>query len=102
MSDDTTAAGEPVRRLGDRYELGETLGRGGMAEVHEGRDLRLGRRVAVKILRPDLARNRRSRRASAARPSPPPPSTTPTSSPSTTPARTCSASARTRSWSRTS
>ena len=46
-----------VRRLGERYELGEVIGRGGMAEVHEGRDLRLGRRVAVKILRPDLARD---------------------------------------------
>lgn len=43
--------------LGDRYEIGETLGRGGMAEVHEGNDLRLGRRVAVKILRPELARD---------------------------------------------
>jgi len=48
---------EDVRRLGDRYELGEVIGRGGMAEVHEGRDLRLGRRVAIKILRPDLARD---------------------------------------------
>lgn len=45
------------RRLGDRYELGEMLGRGGMAEVLEGQDLRLGRRVAVKILRPDLAQD---------------------------------------------
>lgn len=45
------------RRLGDRYELGEPLGRGGMAEVLEGRDLRLGRRVAIKILRPDLAKD---------------------------------------------
>jgi serine/threonine protein kinase len=44
-----------VRRLGDRYEVGALLGRGGMAEVHEGRDLRLGRRVAIKILKPDLA-----------------------------------------------
>ncbi len=48
---------EQVRRLGERYELGEVIGRGGMAEVHEGQDLRLGRRVAVKILRPDLARD---------------------------------------------
>ena len=46
-----------VRQLGDRYQVGELLGRGGMAEVHEGRDLRLGRRVAVKILKPDLARD---------------------------------------------
>jgi serine/threonine-protein kinase len=43
------------RRLGDRYQLGDTLGRGGMAEVFEGQDLRLNRRVAVKVLRPDLA-----------------------------------------------
>jgi serine/threonine-protein kinase len=45
------------RRLGDRYELAEVVGRGGMAEVFEGRDLRLGRRVAVKLLRTDLARD---------------------------------------------
>ncbi|MEI2642863.1 MAG: protein kinase [Candidatus Nanopelagicales bacterium] len=46
-----------TRRLGDRYELGDTLGRGGMAEVFSGQDLRLNRRVAVKVLRPDLARD---------------------------------------------
>lgn len=45
------------RMLGDRYEIGEVIGRGGMAEVHEARDLRLGRRVAIKILRPDLAKD---------------------------------------------
>ena len=45
------------RRLGDRYQLGDTLGRGGMAEVFEGQDLRLNRKVAVKVLRPDLARD---------------------------------------------
>ncbi len=46
-----------VRMLGDRYEIGEVIGRGGMAEVHEAHDVRLGRRVAIKILRPDLARD---------------------------------------------
>ena len=46
-----------VRRLGERYELGDAIGRGGMAEVFGGKDMRLGRRVAVKILRPDLARD---------------------------------------------
>ncbi|MGN0063760.1 MAG: Stk1 family PASTA domain-containing Ser/Thr kinase [Nocardioides sp.] len=41
--------------IGDRYELGELLGRGGMAEVRSARDLRLGRTVAIKRLRTDLA-----------------------------------------------
>ncbi len=45
------------QQLGGRYEIGELLGRGGMAEVHIGRDSRLGRTVAVKMLRPDLARD---------------------------------------------
>ena len=49
-----TAGDEPIR-LGDRYELGGLLGRGGMADVRFGRDLRLGRTVAVKRLRSDLA-----------------------------------------------
>ncbi|WP_436785804.1 Stk1 family PASTA domain-containing Ser/Thr kinase [Yinghuangia sp. YIM S10712] len=48
---------EEPRRLGDRYELGAVLGRGGMAEVYLGRDIRLGRAVAVKTLRADLARD---------------------------------------------
>ena len=45
------------RLLGDRYQVGEVLGYGGMAEVHRGRDLRLGRDVAIKMLRTDLARD---------------------------------------------
>src|SRR5699024_5254524 len=43
--------------LGGRYEVGELVGRGGMADVHAGHDLRLGRTVAIKILRTDLARD---------------------------------------------
>jgi serine/threonine-protein kinase len=35
--------------LGERYEIGGVLGRGGMAEVHRGRDLRLGREVAFQV-----------------------------------------------------
>ena len=42
-------------RLADRYELGGLLGRGGMAEVRMARDLRLGRTVAIKQLRTELA-----------------------------------------------
>ncbi len=45
------------RVLGNRYEVGDLLGRGGMAEVHIGRDTRLGRVVAIKLLRVDLARD---------------------------------------------
>ena len=45
------------RMLASRYEVGELIGRGGMAEVHIGRDTRLGRTVAIKVLRSDLARD---------------------------------------------
>ena len=41
--------------IGGRYEVGELLGRGGMAEVRKGTDGRLGRTVAIKRLRTDLA-----------------------------------------------
>ncbi|MBD8080002.1 Stk1 family PASTA domain-containing Ser/Thr kinase [Cellulosimicrobium arenosum] len=45
------------RVLSGRYEVGDLIGRGGMAEVHIGHDTRLGRTVAIKILRSDLARD---------------------------------------------
>ncbi|HNV11247.1 MAG TPA: Stk1 family PASTA domain-containing Ser/Thr kinase [Propionibacteriaceae bacterium] len=41
--------------LGGRYHLEAIIGRGGMAEVWRARDSRLGREVAVKRLRVDLA-----------------------------------------------
>ena len=56
MSDGTTT-GEGPSILGGRYELSEMLGHGGMAEVRKAHDLRLDRTVAIKMLRPDLARD---------------------------------------------
>ncbi len=41
--------------LGTRYRLERELGRGGMATVYLAEDLKLERKVAIKVLRPDLA-----------------------------------------------
>jgi tRNA A-37 threonylcarbamoyl transferase component Bud32 len=41
--------------LAERYELMDEIGRGGMATVYLARDLKHGRRVALKVLRPELA-----------------------------------------------
>ncbi|WP_422744713.1 serine/threonine-protein kinase [Mycobacterium sp. WMMD1722] len=45
---------KPPEVLGGRYELRGVLGRGGMAEVRDGWDRRLGRPVAVKLLHPAI------------------------------------------------
>jgi len=59
--------------LGDRYRLGERIAGGGMGSVYRAVDESLGRQVAVKVLRRELAaepayleRFRREARASAA------------------------------------
>src|SRR5689334_388321 len=52
----TTPAGcsgpEPKQLVNNRYELGPVIGRGGMSTVHRAHDLRTGREVAVKVVRP--------------------------------------------------
>lgn len=40
--------------LSDRYRLERELGRGGMAVVYLATDLKHGRQVALKVLRPEL------------------------------------------------
>jgi len=50
---------DPLERLrsalAGRYAVEWEVGRGGMSRVYAARDLRHGRRVAIKVLRPDLA-----------------------------------------------
>jgi serine/threonine protein kinase/Flp pilus assembly protein TadD len=43
--------------LGQRYRLDREIGQGGMATVYQARDLKHGRKVAVKVFRPELARS---------------------------------------------
>ena len=43
--------------IADRYELGEIIGTGGMSDVYAATDVSLGRQVAVKMLKIDLARD---------------------------------------------
>ncbi|HSD30660.1 MAG TPA: hypothetical protein VLB49_02035 [Gemmatimonadales bacterium] len=41
--------------LADRYRLERELGQGGMATVYLAQDLKHDRKVAVKVLKPELA-----------------------------------------------
>ena len=46
-----------ARRIGP-YQLLDVLGEGGIGQVYAGRDTVLGRQVAIKMLRPELSRDR--------------------------------------------
>jgi eukaryotic-like serine/threonine-protein kinase len=51
----TDGVTQGIGMLAGRYQVGNLIGRGGMADVHIGTDSRLGRRVAIKLLKPALA-----------------------------------------------
>jgi len=44
-----------ARLLAGRYQIGAIIGRGGMSDVYNGTDTRLGRTIAIKLLKPSLA-----------------------------------------------
>ncbi len=48
----------PGTKIGDRYEIVRLIGEGGMGAVFEARHIAIGRQVAVKLLRGDLARDK--------------------------------------------
>jgi serine/threonine protein kinase len=56
-----------VSTLDDRYELGDLIGRGGMADVYRATDRLLGRQVAVKVLRETTEGTHRDRFVEEAR-----------------------------------
>ncbi|MFI5210616.1 MAG: protein kinase [Gemmatimonadales bacterium] len=51
----TPIPGTLAAALADRYRLERELGQGGMATVYLAEDLKHHRKVAVKVLRPELA-----------------------------------------------
>src|SRR5678810_328960 len=48
-------ANAPLPDLGSSYAIESEIGRGGMATVYSARDLRHNRRVAIKIMKPEVA-----------------------------------------------
>ncbi len=67
-SSDTGEPAKPIavgtqvgRVLGGRYQLDQCIGSGGMGEIYRARRLHIGDTVAVKVLRPDVIENDKTR-----------------------------------------
>ena len=48
----------PGTMLGDRYEIIELIGTGGMADVYKAKCHKLNRFVAIKVLKPEFSSNK--------------------------------------------
>ena len=53
--DDAAFLGQLAAALGDDYRIDKLIGQGGFGRVYAASDVRLGRSVAIKVIRPDLA-----------------------------------------------
>jgi serine/threonine-protein kinase len=51
----SAALGQLTQALADRYRIERELGQSGMATVYLAHDLRHERKVAIKVLRPELS-----------------------------------------------
>ena len=51
----TSTSARLTAALSDRYRLEREVGQGGMATVYLAEDLRHGRKVAIKVLHPELS-----------------------------------------------
>jgi serine/threonine protein kinase len=55
LFDDTLSTKSLEGRCIGPYQLSARIGRGGMGEVYRGRDTKLNRQVAIKVLLPEVA-----------------------------------------------
>lgn len=56
-----SASGDNSRILAGRYAIGEFIGQGGMATVYRGTDIKLGRQVAIKVMKSELSHDEQFR-----------------------------------------